>query len=249
MELTKQYILNLYDLLANDTQRNVSKAQLLYSIINLKSDYNALINEHQSLYIDVKMFIAAYLTEISCLDYGYDQPCIAKLQFVCKSLTFRQQRNIINIIITSFYQYDKIVQWAKRYKYKNALNISVDEWVWYNPLSYLNFIISWILCNPWNIIIIFIIIFCILCVVLWPACNVDMACLEFNKQIYSGNYVWNHIVNVFCAVFHIEEDVCVTPLNTLGVVLIGIYKILIILIIVNYLYNKLLDLISLEDAK
>lgn len=249
MELTKQYILSLYDLLANDARQNVSKAQILYSIIDLKSDYKSLINEHQSLYIDVKMFISAYLTEISSLDYGYDQPSVEKLQFVCKSLSFRQQRNIINIIITSFHQYDKIEQWAKRYKYENALNMSVDEWAWYNPLSYLNFIFSWILCNPWNIIITFIIVFCILCIVLWPACNVKMECLEFNKHAYSENYIWNHIVNVFSAVFHIDESVFVTPLNTRGVVLIGTYKILIILIIVNFLYNKLLDLLSLEDVK
>ena len=76
-----------------------------------------------------------------------------------------------------------------------------------------------------------------------------MQCLEFNKHAYSENYIWNHVVNVFSAVFHIDESVFVTPLNSRGVDLIGTYKILIILIIVNFLYNQLLDLLSLEDVK
>ena len=59
MEVAQQYIRSQYSTLANGNLKSISKAQLYYSIITIKTDHPALANEYQSLYKDVKMFIEA----------------------------------------------------------------------------------------------------------------------------------------------------------------------------------------------
>lgn len=249
MEVAQQYIRSQYSTLANGNLKSISKAQLYYSIITIKTDHPALANEYQSLYKDVKMFIEAYADELSCMDYGYDQPNTDKLEKVCENLTNAQQRSILNIVYIRYSQYNDVVKWVKLYKSKNAIRFSCEKFKWYNPWSWIDILANLILCNWGSIIIFLLILFVLICIVLLPAPSENLTCIEFTKQCYSDNFVIDHAVNVLYALFHIGEDVNIQPINTCGVKLIVAYRILIILFIVNILYNKLLDLIPFDNAK
>lgn len=249
MEVAQQYIRSQYSTLANGNLKSISKAQLYYSIITIKTDHPALANEYQSLYKDVKMFIEAYADELSCMDYGYDQPNTDKLEKVCENLTNAQQRSILNIVYIRYSQYNDVVKWVKLYKSKNAIRFSCEKFKWYNPWSWIDILANLVLCNWGSIIIFLLILFILICIVLLPAPSENLTCIEFTKQCYSDNFVIDHAVNVLYALFHIGEDVNIQPINTCGVILIVAYRILIILFIVNILYNKLLDLIPFDNAK
>ena len=67
----QNYLDNLY----NNLYRRLSyatKAQLIYTIIEVKQNYPELKDRKQSLYLDVKRFLYNYIENRKRKDYGYD---------------------------------------------------------------------------------------------------------------------------------------------------------------------------------
>lgn len=70
------------------------KFNVLYNVIVTKKDFH-IMSYHNSLYIDIKKFIYAYIKATQSLDYGYDAINNDKIKEVVSF--FNTQRAVINL--------------------------------------------------------------------------------------------------------------------------------------------------------
>lgn len=77
-----------YSLLEGSDNR--AKSQLLYNIIKAKVEFK-MRNYHQSLYLDVKLFLRSYILAAENQDFGYDKVRLSKIQDVVELLPKKQK--------------------------------------------------------------------------------------------------------------------------------------------------------------
>ena len=76
-----------------------------------------------------------------------------------------------------------------------------------------------------------------------------MEVLHFSKVEYSDNSIINHTVNTISLHLDFLEGATLQAINAFGVIVIGIWSIIYIILIVNILFKNLLTRIELYDPE
>ena len=105
------------------------KFNVLYNIIVTKKDFN-IISYHNSLYIDIKKFIYAYIKATQSLDYGYDAINNNKIKEVVSFLTPKEQLSIYHILRTSYTNLGLETNWIHNSLKRVEISIAKKEKRW-----------------------------------------------------------------------------------------------------------------------
>lgn len=106
------------------------KFNVLYNVIVTKKDFH-IMSYHNSLYIDIKKFIYAYIKATQSLDYGYDAINNDKIKEVVSFLTPKEQLSIYHILRTSYTNSGLETDWIHNSLKRVEISIAKKEKRWF----------------------------------------------------------------------------------------------------------------------
>lgn len=129
-EVQKQLVLAQYGEL--ERYKHKKNCQIYYNLIKMKYKWG-LVDLNQSLYLDVKKFVQAYITAADSQDYGYDEIKISKITDVCSFLEDEQQLAILYLTRRLFYTrgYDQDIIYSEIVKVDKKVSFAKKHyWRW-----------------------------------------------------------------------------------------------------------------------
>lgn len=230
--------------LYKDYKKNNSyhKSAILYLIIQIKSECVNVRNYKKSIYLDIKYFIKYYVNSVEKKDYGYDQLNIQKLINAIDASNRDKERYELAIYASrqiNLNGYEKELNEFKNYKDSCKTKSLRHSKSINDKLRLLSHLCSY---NLKVITIILFTIFLVSNLIFLPAKYEVFELFHLHYRNYSDSFYLNHMLNLVTITFGLENDNIITPLNWLGVIILALLKSIYILLIVNYLYQKVLNI-------
>lgn len=238
LEEKKQYIESQYHLLSSEKTKDNS--QILYNLIFAKNKFN-LLNEHQSLYLDVKQFVENYITASDSQDYGYDEILLEKIYNIICFLELKQEISIMYAVKRMYYirGYDTndIMQKINKLEMKLA----------FNERHIFKTIRLWMSSSICALMLTYLLYVIIVSCVLLPAPIESMEIFEVSLKKYHDSQCVNHIMNSF-AILTGNDDIKpqIIPIGVKGVLVYCLGVLLFYLLLVNYVFKKIENFIQIK---
>lgn len=244
MKEIDSFLNNLYTKL-NQTEKGYQKAEILFAIIQIKSENRDFENVCNSIYVDSKNFISIYINSVDSRSFGYDfielnkiikiiefnintVEKIALCNYSCRLLLtrgFEDENSTLKNKLNS-YKTTSILEQGFKLKTIRKLTSHLTSY----SIKALMFTIF--------------ILFIITLLIFSPAPIEQMELFIIEYEDYSSDYLVNHILNFLAESVDVNEKFTIKPINELGILILVILKIVYILIILNYIYRKTIDLLS-----
>jgi hypothetical protein len=224
-EKIAQILENAYARLEN-TNDKITKASILYTIIQVKNNHSELSDIHQSSYIDTKQFVDTYINGVveSDSDYGYDNVDVNKIIFAVQVEKSNKKR----------------IQLWKRTESElteHGLNGECEAINSYCKKSIIresfcsNGLVGWLkgICyisvyNVWTVLITLLLVFIIEYIVTLPLSNADMPMFIIEHEQYSNNMYWNHFLTYYASVFELTEKSFCKAGSLIGFIVLMAFK-------------------------
>lgn len=227
-------------------EENIRQSKDSNEIVN--RIYNLIFIKHEekfSIYTDIKTFIKYYTKLVETNKYGYDSLCYDKAFKVIDLLPYNERISLLNFLISTIvreypeFEIETIQTKIKTIKIKT---IFVEkEW-----LKIPNAILLWSSLRLSTLFFVLLLFIVIVYVILLPAPTFFTPLFEIKHANYSNNLHLNHILNVLSLFVGIDNSCEIRALNPLGLIELMVGKIVFILVIVNFVYKKITDKISIK---
>ena len=189
---------------------------MLYNIIVTKKDFN-IISYHNSLYIDIKKFIYAYIKATQSLDYGYDAINNNKIKEVVSFLTPKEQLSIYHILRTSYTNLGLETNWI----HNSLKRVEISSYFIY-----------------------LLILFLVLHPAPHKCLEIYEVNLHNFSENNFANYIMNTLALV---VDNDNFKPQITPLNLRGMIIYVLGGIIFYVLIANFVIRKITDVINIKD--
>ena len=236
-----EYLAELYNEIGHRVPKE-KQVQLLALIIDIKRDNPQITNSKNSLYLDVKKFISAYLHNKKRKDFGYEDYDYRIIRDYILNSGFNDEQKFKlllytrNLLSSLSYEYDWIEKDIKRVRLK---------------LAYANHKFKWILLlsswNPYTLLASILIIFALECLLLLPAPAPCMAVCTVIPVHYSDCSFFNHILNVLSLHFDCIENSAKIQFYSWGIVGLVLWNMIYIIVCVNFLFKNLFSNFEVDD--
>lgn len=219
------------------------KIGIIYNLILIKKN---ILNPFAilGLYRDIKLLINDYINLAKINDYGYDYFCKEKILTVISFLSLHEQHSILIYLLSAlsreFPEIDK--EWVQIALNKVKLKIVVKEKkIWQLPYAFLLFSSL----SVSKLLIALSIFVALVSIVLLPAPFGWMEVFKVKLVSYSTNSYVNYMCNIFSLFGELKNACEVTAINTRGLLFQIIGKITFMILIINFVYKKISDKITI----
>lgn len=240
MDEIKSYLADLYDQISFRRPREKC-VQILTIIIDLKKENPSISNAHNSLYLDVKRFISAYLRNKRIKDYGYEDYDYEIIRGYIKDSDFDEEQ------IYKLLEYTKYILSSLSYEYEwvdKLIKKSKIKLAWKkHKLKCVLLASSW---NSWTLLASVFLIFVIECIALLPAPFEWMAVYDLEKVTYTECGFFNHILNVVSLHFDCIENSAKLHFSSWGIVGLVVWNVVYVVVGVNFLFKNLFSNFDLD---
>lgn len=213
--------------------------QILYNIIHVKARLK--IDYNESLYIDAKKFVKAYLNAIDNEDFGYDHIQITKIIDISNCLDIKQK-------LFFLYNVNRLLQ-VKGFD-TNILSkeiVETETTVAWREKHWFIFIRLWLSSSLIKLVIVYFFYILIVGVILLPAPFPWMSLFDISMHNYSSNAFLNHCSNTLALIT--GNDIIapqVVPNGFVGMIVYCVGVVAFYLVFVNYVFRKIEDFIKLK---
>ena len=236
-----EYLAELYNEIGNGCPKE-KQVQLLALIIDVKRDNTVISNSKNSLYLDVKKFISVYLRNKRVKDYGYEEYDHNLIQTYIMNSNFSDEQKLKLLVYTRYllsslsYEYDWLESLIKSVRLKLAYAKHKIKWIF--------LLSSW---NSLTLLASILIIFTVECLFLLPAPAECMAVCTITPVHYSNCSFLNHLLNVISLHFDCIENSAKIEFNAWGIVGLVLWRLLYIIVCVNFLFKNLFSNFEVDD--
>lgn len=213
--------------------------QILYNIIHVKAKFK--IDNKESLYVDAKKFVKAYLNAIDNEDFGYDQIQISKIIEISNYLDIKQKLSFL-------YSVNRLLQ-AKGFDFDILSKeiIETETTVAWQDGHWFKSIRLWISSSLIKLLIVYLFYIVVVGVILLPAPLPWMSLFDITMQDYSSNAFLNHCTNTLALITGNDAIAPqVIPNGIIGMIIYCIGIVAFYLVFVNYVFRKIEDYIKLK---
>lgn len=222
------------------------KAELLFSIIQLKAEDNNNQNIEQTLYVDIKSFILTYISSIEKRDYGYDKLNIKKIIKAINCCIDSKERFELFLFLNRLLIKQGLIDESKSVQIQlNSVKTQMIKDHSSGLNKWMKLLLHFTSYNLYAILFTLILVYLVSSILFLPTDNPKHVIFSINYDHYSTNFALNHFLNTLGGVFGIKKDYEVIPLNTYGILLFITFKFFYIVFIINYLYKKGLEIVQL----
>lgn len=219
------------------------RSETLYIILQIKKEEESLKSYKQSLYLDIKKFIKYYIKSSEKKDYGYDKLNVEKIINAINTSSSDKEKYELSLYTSRLINLNglesELIEFAKFLNVCKTESLK-KETSFGSKIRLISHIASYKLSS---IIYILIAVFLLSYLIFLPAEFELFELFKMNYSNYADNFYWNHFLNIFSLAIGIESESVIIPLNGFGIFVLAILKLAYILIILNFLYQKTLNII------
>jgi len=214
---------------------------ILFNLITLKNRNGQKADNYK----DIKSFVNNYITVIKVADYGYDNFNYDKIETLLKLLTPGEQVTVLQFAIsaTSRELPEHNRDWFIERKHSAEIKYILTK---KNAISYPKAFFLFTGLNITRLFFALILFFLIINILLLPSASNTYSLFKIEYASYSSNFLINHILNVLSLFADLDNNFKIEPLNWWGLILMIVGKISFVLLMVNFIYRKICDKISLK---
>lgn len=213
---------------------------IYYNIIDAKTQFG-LPDYHQSLYLDVKKYLHAYITAADSLDYGYDELRIDKIVTVIEHLEPKRQLALLSQVRRMFY-----VRGYKQDVIYDRIN-RVDMIVSWQDRNYKRFLRLWLSASFYRLLLVYLCYIVLIGLILLPAPFKIMELFSVKFKSYSDITIINHIANTIAFITGNDKlSPSVEPVSSNGIILYAMGLVLFYLLFTNFILRKIEDYVTLK---
>lgn len=217
------------------------KSCLLLNLIQLNID----LERQDKIYPIMKSYFFFHLKSVKNSAHGYDKVNLEKLNELINSLPVKQKVSFLDycVSLVKLNHTEETLDWLldKRHKCR-AEYLWKEKSVNKKLLSILLLASS----NVRNLIITIILIFFIVSLILAPSPCEQLSIFEIQYHDYSDSLFLNHIANMLTMFLDFDNDLKVSPSGFVSLLFLAMAKIIYILLIVNFIYLRLVDKLSVN---
>ncbi|SIQ84162.1 hypothetical protein [Pontibacter lucknowensis] len=196
------------------------------------------------IYVDLKYLIIFYLKSIEEKQHGYDEIDLNKIFFYAKHLPFDQRVKILTFLhrllaLNGFE--DETESCAKELINANCELFLNDKSI----VSKLRWFYLKTTKNLVAIILTLTVFYGICYILLLPTDNPQMQLFEVEYLKLSDNFYQNHGANILAGLFQISDEFKIKPLNTFGIIMLVIGKLMFLIIVINILIKEISNKLKL----
>lgn len=223
-----------------ETNPNV-KIGILFNLITLKNDKGITVSN----YLDIKELVHLYFETIKCNSFGYDEMNHQKLNNLFLLLTPNERLSLIQYTLSMYSkelpEHNK--DWLLAAKYMAEIDLIILN---KSYARYPKIILLYSSTGFGRLFLLLTLLVILLTVILLPAPFVSWRLFSLDYYTYTDIFLWNHLLNVLSYLSGLDAHFEVTPLNPSGLILFMCLRLLIAVVIVNFIYTKILDRISVK---
>lgn len=238
---------NIDEFIANEElklEQSVSineKIGILYNLII----FNNSILKNKDNYKNIKKLIGYCIEQIKISDYGYDTINYNKLNTVLIFLGYKEQIAIYKYSLSTLKRElpEHDTEW-----FLNKLNRAEINDILCNRkfIKYPKAIFLIASTDLKSLLIILLLFIGVVYLVLLPSHYSSLAIFNITYENYSSNFYVNHMLNILSLFSDLDNDFKIVSINGLGLLEIILAKIIFLLLIVNFIYKKVSDKISIK---
>jgi hypothetical protein len=215
-------------------------SQILFNLIRMK-ERTRMYSYRNTLYLDVKKFVDAYIRSVDTEDYGYDNIILKKIVEAVSVLDIQQQKSVFllarRLMIVRGYDVEELTYLIEELEHK-------VKWV---EGKYGRAVVLWMSHRWWALLATYLGYAILLFLLLLPTPFSYPALFQIEYKTYSNIFLLNHGMNILCLMTGNDSiSPAVIPLNVFGVVLYVLGILLYYLILVNFVQRKLSNYITLK---
>ena len=210
----------------------------------ISSNNSDVQNVKNSLYLDIKHFVSAYLRNKRKKDFGYeDYDSEILLEYVLSSnLSVEKQYRLLVYLKYLLETLSYETTWLSNTIFKKKLKLAKKR----KSLKYLLLLSSQ---NLWTILLSILLLYLIECIILLPAPLPCMEWFSFQKVSISNNAFINHLANVITLHFDCIDNSAKISFTTLGLVSLVLWNVVYVVVGVNFLFKSLFASFNIDELK
>lgn len=196
------------------------------------------------LYSDIKNYLRHSILAIEEPLQGYYEIKQKKIETIISLVSIDEQLSLLNFLVRELKRngYEEKFDWLSLLIKKRKI-----KQIWKRP-SFRNFFLllkELSTYNIFSILISILIIFTLYSILLLPAPSENWVCFNSKFNHYSDNKIVNHFINTLTSFCSIDNDFKSNPINIRGVLIEISFKLIVIVLILNYLLEELKSKIKL----
>lgn len=196
-------------------------------------------------YKDIKFFITNYIEYIKMANYGYDNLNYTKIDDLLNFLNTKEQIMILQYAIS--YMAKELPEYDRDWFIDKKRQSEIKDIFESKKFSlYLKAIFLYLGLNTQRLLLTLLFFLILTFIVLLPSPFSSLAIFEVSYSAYEDNFILNHLINVLSLFVGLENDFKITPINGIGVLIEIVAKLFFIVLVVNFIYTKIADKITLK---
>lgn len=214
------------------------KSNLLFNIIQIKSENRQFEKINNSLYIDIKCFIECYINSLNNEDYGYDVVDLKKIEIAIKSEKSKSAKYELSEFCIRCLKSNNHESLVDKFKIKNL------KFKFFSTLEkpgIINFFKSILILTSFNLLSLFITVSFLVSLTILLLHEAYIPCFELYQikyDAFSTNLMINKLLNVIAKPFGIAENFKLIPQNEYAVLLLIFLKSLYLIFIGNFIIER-----------
>ncbi len=238
-------IQKLYDILEAESPSLHYRADILFSLIQLKSKHMDCIGDNRTIYLDIKEFIKVYVESRESRDLGYDILDLKKVISAIISTNSHTERfqlaTYAHRLLSNFgFEEEAKAAHCFLLKQKTA-NIRNSKW---RLGKYLRYVLHLTSLSFGSICFTLALLLTFASTILLPAPAESMVLFDVEYTKYLDVPLADHLMNIVLYCLDLSDGLSVVPKSLGGILILIIFKGFYILFIINYLYTKIIESIN-----
>lgn len=210
-----------------DCTNLLTKASVLFTVIQIKFRHRELSAICQPLYVDIKQYIEAYIDGVmdSGTDFGYDAVNTDKIIKAINAINVEKQKiqlwkraegELLEHNLT-----DECNEIRTYYK-KSVIRESFASHTLIGILKGIGYLSVY---NVWSVIITLLLVFIFNYIITLPLSKDENPMFIIEHEVYSDNIYWNHFLNYFANLIELTDKTFCKAGNIIGLIVLLILKI------------------------
>jgi hypothetical protein len=209
-----------------DSTNMLTKASVLFMVIQVKCRFRELSAIHQSLYVDIKQYIEAYIDGVmdSGTDFGYDAINTDKIIKAVTAIDVEKQKIQLWKRAEGELLEHNLIDECNEIRTYYKKSVICDSFASHSLIGILKGIGYISVYNVWSVIITLLFVFIFNYIITLPLSEDENPMFIIEHEVYSDNIYWNHFLNYFANLLELTDKTFCKAGNFIGLVVLLVLK-------------------------
>lgn len=209
-----------------DSTNMLTISSVLFTVIQIKYRHRELSAIRQSLYVDIKQFIEAYIDGVmdSGTDFGYDAVNTDKIIKAINAIDVEKQKIQLWKRAEGELLVHNLTEECNEIRVYYKKSIIRDSFASHSLLGFLKGIGYLSVYNVWSVLMTLLLVFVVNYIITLPLSENENPTFIIEHEAYSDNMYWNHFLTYFANILELTDKTFCKAGNLIGFIVLLLLK-------------------------